>query len=517
MDLPGEIAHGERYRRLGWGVLVAAALLQLALLRLHSLRNNECITLQTISYSWRGVWVERIAHNHMPVYFLAVKALTQLLGQGEFALRLLSAVAMWGALWAIWRLAVRLLGGGWGLVALGWLAAQQIALQLATDTRPYAWLLLAGTGALWCLVAWLEGDEDGAPPRRRWWAGLALFSLLGIMSHMLFLLTAAALAVYLGVWARRTYPRWRGALAALALPLLLWLPVMLWWAGEQDKLEGAPAEVHPELLWVGLKELSALLLGDEIYEPGWFRALNTVAFFGMIALAAVAWRRWRADPAAHLLNLRHAPALWLLVALPVMGIPLAQLHASDNIAQEWRYYLPALAALPLLVAAVLRETAAWLGARRTMWLGAAYLALLVANSVWFLATGDSGLRPAAHYIRARWQPADQIAGTRHKNRTLALAYYGAAPSAPPDRPASVNTPGEIMQWLRETSAGHARIWVVFYDRPQRDAVLKVLRTNQQEFKELLPPHAFGETAVGLYAVRTDASPTQVGEDRRAKK
>ena len=66
---------------------VAILLVHLGLLDHHSLRNKEFITLRVIEQGYTELVSERLSRSHLPGYFAALKAWTQVAGTSDVALR----------------------------------------------------------------------------------------------------------------------------------------------------------------------------------------------------------------------------------------------------------------------------------------------------------------------------------------------------------------------------------------------------------------------------------------------
>jgi len=78
-------------RWLWRGLLVLAAGLRLALIERHGLWNNEFITSGVLRHPLAEIPGERLAVNHLPLYFVLLKLWTGWAGTEEWALRAPSA------------------------------------------------------------------------------------------------------------------------------------------------------------------------------------------------------------------------------------------------------------------------------------------------------------------------------------------------------------------------------------------------------------------------------------------
>lgn len=152
-----------------------------------------------------------------PLYALAARALTPVLGEGALALRLPSLVGFIAMCLAVFVFARRRMPAAWAALAM--LIACDAAYEYATEARPYG-MVLGCAG--WALVCWQAAAEDS---RRRWaLTGLGLSLALGIAFHYYTVAVVAVLATGEAV-------RWRASrrtdvpvLLALGLPALVLIP-----------------------------------------------------------------------------------------------------------------------------------------------------------------------------------------------------------------------------------------------------------------------------------------------------
>jgi hypothetical protein len=115
-----------------------------------------------------------------------------------------------------------------------------------------------------------------------------------------------------------------------------------------------------------------------------------------------------------------------------------------------------------------------------------------------------GLREAARHIAAEWREGDLIVASRRRNRSAAFEYYGGVTREPAEKPAGVDTPGAILPWLIQTTAGARRIWAVYYDDEDSEFA-RVLEEHSERFAPAEPFMRVGETGVRLFEVIDSAS------------
>ena len=163
----------------------------------------------------------------------------------------------------------------------------------------------------------------------------------------------------------------------------------------------------------------------------------------------------------------------------------------------------ALAATPLLL------TAGWmlLKEKGPKWAAPAYAAILIVvvcfNSVAFLAHPGLGLREIIFHIKENRQPGDALAMSRQKARTRAFIYYGATKELPPELGENVALEKDyaaIPPWLEKVTAGHERIWIVFYREPGKDLLYKYLSGSEDRFPPAGPLIEVGETYARVYDI-----------------
>ncbi len=218
--------------RLGllWGSLALAAIA----LVLRAWGLDHSLWLDELHTAWvvRGPWSELINRcqlgNHGPVYFAAVKCLTDAWGLGETSLRAVSVAAGVGVVVGVFVL-LRVWGAGWGVATAAAVACLwDPQLQwFAQEARPYAALQL-GTLIHMALTHWAI--------RRRWswWPGV-LWAIAGatlLATHLVFVQVLVAEVVAALLIAQKLppshtsrFPSW-GLSRAVALLALMSVP---WW------------------------------------------------------------------------------------------------------------------------------------------------------------------------------------------------------------------------------------------------------------------------------------------------
>jgi mannosyltransferase len=204
--------------------------------RLHSASDlwlDEALTVN-IARLPIGDLFEQLRHDgHPPLYYLLLHGWMQVFGEGDDAVRLLSAVFGVASLPLAWLAARRLGGRVAATAALVLLATSPYAVRYSTEARMYAlviFLVLAG----WLVVQ--AALERPTAPRL---AAIAVISGLLLLGHYWSIYLLAAVVGVLGwSWWRRRGPALAVgvAIAAGGLLFLPWLPSFL----EQAAHTGTP-------------------------------------------------------------------------------------------------------------------------------------------------------------------------------------------------------------------------------------------------------------------------------------
>ncbi|MFW5870234.1 MAG: glycosyltransferase family 39 protein [Candidatus Sumerlaeota bacterium] len=479
------------YRMYVGGLLALVLVLHIGFITRHTLFTLEFITIRAINADYLPMIRERIGRNHMPGYFIVLKALTQLFGQGAFVLRLPSALGSIGGVLATWRLGVWMFGRRTGLMVLAMLAIHQIGITIAHDARMYAWLFCASSLVLWATIAWWESG------RKRYLWLLFCGGLFGMFSHMLYLLIPGILLLYALIHHRRLRMRGWSSVAVAFTPALLMLPIIAWWTRVQDKV-GRSQWKAPEFT-EGLRQLKMTFLGDYHYLD--FDPLQGVEILLILICGYVTLRLFFAKASPEKPFWRYVDLLWLWCLLPTLGIILVAVKSHHQMVESFRYYIMTLSATPILL------TGAWVGLKERghpkgakVFVGAV-LAMLALNSASYLAQPGEGLRRVVKEIGRDYRQGDLIVTSRQMSRDIAVPYYLDASIIPHGLPDKHWPMEKIDLWFRETTKGYERVWVIFYDNKFAEDPLAIyLARHEGDFKPLRPVFHYGESHMGLYAL-----------------
>jgi 4-amino-4-deoxy-L-arabinose transferase-like glycosyltransferase len=190
-----------------------------------------------------GEMVEALRHDgHPPMYYFLLHWWMEVFGQGDAAVRSMSAVISVLTLPLIWRIADAIAGRRCALAALVLMATSPQAVRYATETRMYSLVVLLASAG-WLLLR--------AARRRPTWprlAGVALVSGLLLLTHYWSGYLLAATGCLL-LWSAVRGPAdgrgtaWRcvGAVAVGGLIFLPWLPNFITQANTTGTPWAAPA------------------------------------------------------------------------------------------------------------------------------------------------------------------------------------------------------------------------------------------------------------------------------------
>ncbi|MGB8647844.1 MAG: glycosyltransferase family 39 protein [Anaerolineae bacterium] len=280
-----------------WGLLALLALgwlVRLYSLAAQSLWNDEGTSVALARLSLSAI-LSGAAHDiHPPLYYLLLHFWIGLAGDGEFAVRFLSAASGLALIAATAALARTLFGLRVALLAAGLSALSAFQLYYSQETRMYIWVALWGALSLLALARFTGAAEKGKIDRRAL-AAFLLTALAALYTHYFApaLLLAEGLAV--GVWFllawRRGGPmaasrfRYRVAFWLALAGVLIVVAFLPWLVYAGNQLSSWPAISDrfslPELTW---RVLSAFVLG--IDTPLSDQA-GIVALFGLLLLVGL--------------------------------------------------------------------------------------------------------------------------------------------------------------------------------------------------------------------------------------
>ena len=401
-------------------------------LSFHSIWFDESVSLKWATadpaYTWR-VTFALVEEKHPPVYYLTLHLWQSMLGlfglaQNDAALRALGAVL--GALTALGvvLLAGRLSGRATGLLAGALVALAPALVWYSQELRMFQ---PATTAIVWSAVALERAWRVKLPLRRLlWWLAFVLFLELALYAYLFaaFILPAAGLTLAVLAQKRRSTRFFLEGCAALALAVLLFLPLAnnAWGV---NSAESTPGQAFSSLL----PNLRRLIQVFTVWRAPWPPAAVTAVVLGFAALAllglALPWPRKRDHARLAGLDLdQWWLALWLGVPWLVANVLLAR---SSSIFSQDRYLI---FMAPFFLWATARGIATLAErSRPTVWAiaPASLLALALALPIlWSPASARENWRAAARYMLDYQRDSQAIpaAAVAHVDYThLPLEWY----------------------------------------------------------------------------------------------
>jgi mannosyltransferase len=202
-------------------VTAVAASLRFATLDVQSFGFDETVTVVDVLQPSLVATLESLPdqEHNPPLYFILAWLWATLFGEGEEALRSLSALLGTATIPVVYAAAKQLISQRAGLVSAGLCAVHPLLVWYSQEARPYALLILLGSLSL---LAFARALDDPSPPRLAWW-GLASSLALTTHYHAVFLVAAETLWLLVASPRRRHVVAASGAIfivGASLLPLL---------------------------------------------------------------------------------------------------------------------------------------------------------------------------------------------------------------------------------------------------------------------------------------------------------
>jgi mannosyltransferase len=457
------------YLALG-SVLAAGAWLRLDGLPAQSLTNDESFSWKLTRFPWSEVIARTAADVHPPLYYLALKGWTSLVGDSVRAMRGLSVLFDLTALALLYGFAADLArspnGGGRrlppvvpvGLLAAAFMALNPLEVVEARQARMYAQGVMLAVASSWAL--WRGLREPGVRP---WaWAVYAVTAAALVYTHNFGLFTVAAQAVFAaGRTARRGGAvRWAaaGGFLAVALAYAPWAPVLL---RQRDQV----AEVYwtPPLL-------PHYLAGaiEQLFRSDLDVVLPAAGVLAPLAAAAVL---------AALLIRQRPPDVYVVL---LAATPFA-LGVLVSVAQERNIVIGRCLAfsLPFLLIAAAEVVSVLPGRESPPATAAVLLVGLMAiqKDSWARSGLPSrpGIRGAAEVIGNGYRPGDLVVAIRFAGDKNTLEYYAHGRFRPmfliPDQDPplrhynsrAVLDPGEVLRGSQIAAYPATRAWLLVTD------------------------------------------------------
>jgi mannosyltransferase len=507
---------GRGAQALALAILLLSTWLRFYRLDYQSYWHDEGNSLHLAGESVSVILQSAAADIHPPAYYLLLKTWRIGLGETEFALRSLSALAGVVLVALTFRLGRLFFNPTAALVAAALAAINPFLIYYAQEARMYALAATLGAASFGLFAIWLKGafhfrgGGEGHPSGWAIGAAYIAVSAWGLYTHYAFgfiiiAQNAVMAAYFLGaLWAaRRSGLRpalgqtaaWLGLQAFTLLLYLPWLPV----AYHQLTNWPAAREFHP--FFSALADVARYLaLGRTIETGAAGPALIMIGFMLLIGLFVGGLRRslvplfWLLIPVGLTLAfglLSETFSKFLLVAVPPLCLLLGQ--AIGRLGQPKQ---PAEGRSTL----VLRLSAFGILTIGAMALTAPSLENLYFNPIYF----RDDYRGMAQYVESVQRPGDAIILIA-PNQMEAFGYYHRSGAEvfplPHARPLD---PAETTRALEAISADHARLFVLYWADEQADPDHFVEGwLNVHTFKA--GDTWYGQVRLATYAVSTPAT------------
>ena len=258
-------------------LLAGAAALRFVLLDTRELFRDEAASWLLARAPWGDIIARSSSEPFPPFFAFVLKVSIGILGDGQAALRAISALAGVAMIGVTWAWARRAIGMRAAFVAAGLVALSPLAIANAREARMYALESLFVTLAWWLIWQLLTDRPPFA--RRRLLSVILAFAVAGELWTLPTGIAAFALqAAVVGVLALRRRPGARPAGIALVIgfaAFLPWVPRLLSLSGD-----GRP-------FWTPTPDIGSLLTTLAIAFGGWKPSPGWIALFPLAILAAV--------------------------------------------------------------------------------------------------------------------------------------------------------------------------------------------------------------------------------------
>lgn len=383
------------------GLIVAVGVL----LRWHrlgeeSLWLDEGASVRLARSSPAEIVLDGVEHFHPPLYFLLLRGWVSVFGDGEFAVRSLSALFGVLSIAAIYLFGSLLFGRTAGLLAAALLCLSRFNLFYSQEARMYGLLGFLALASMYFFLRLLQN------PRPRDWFGYLAATALGLYTHNfgIFLPAIQNLFVFLIVLLprRRRLPLrplfWIAGQLILIVLYAPWLRVVINQLAAMESSSWSVARPVPLTLFYSLLQFSGGAVLRWIY----------LGLILLVIAAALRIRPGGAQPGGGALPLPDAVSLVLLwAALPL----LAPFFISQFTVSVYVHRATILSSFPLYLLA-----AAGIGALPGRWFRRAAVTALLALAVLSLR----GYYRMTH--RDQWREAVELIATRARSDDLIYCF-----------------------------------------------------------------------------------------------
>jgi hypothetical protein len=311
-----------------WSVLVFAIATPLYLFHIDygDLWNDEAFTKQVITFPLSDMVGLLAGDFHPPLYFIALKAVTALVGSTASTLRLFSVLGVLATLVLVCTMGKRVLGRDGAFLCCLMIMSIPMMATYAHTARMYTWAAFSVTGMF------LTASALSKAPSRRDLLWLGGFTLLGAYVHYYCLLAACCGHGYVLTRLVVTKNRlWRRHLLILAALVVLYLP---WLATLLHQVARVKADFYIPPLTVRWVSLSYLMPFFHNYYPmrtSWPLALAHMTI--LVASVVLIFRRKEStnQPALLLSLVLFHGTILLAIAISLLVRPILLYRYSATI------------------------------------------------------------------------------------------------------------------------------------------------------------------------------------------
>lgn len=209
-------------------ILVGGAVLRLTRLGYQSEWNDEALSVDIAKSTAVQVITNQFHSRHPPGYYLLLHYWQAILGDSDFALRLLSAIAGILGVVVMYWVGKTLFSQKTGLWAAAITAIMPYHLFYSQEIRSYSWLFLL-SAVMMLGQAKIWSGASGRIRPNRWWLIYAVAAVMGLYMHYLFPLAVGAMALHFMIrrWQSVDGPDWKPFMLVHGIIGLLYLPIFL--------------------------------------------------------------------------------------------------------------------------------------------------------------------------------------------------------------------------------------------------------------------------------------------------
>jgi len=508
---------------------------------------DEALAVWGVRKGLLGVTLWTASDVHPPLYFWSLWGWVQLVGESEFAIRMLSVLFGVLTVAVVYSLGTLVAGRVAGSLAALLTGLSRFHVWWSQETRMYVLAALAGALSLYLFLRWLraeihpdlaEGQGEGGQPSRKPWVWLMLYVLASTAAVYTVLLMGAVIMVenvvlLLALWGvaraqRKRSPRvdpfgssngaptggvargqrkglfWRWAVAQLSVLAL----VAVWMAFSWGRMH-TWSVAEPMDLLLYLRLYATLLTTGVSVDIGRYTWALVLPFAVLLAglvlfLRGREQKRWRFDALAGL-------TLALAVVVPAVAIFVATLPRGFFYTPkvEARYFLPFAPAFWVLLGWALV-----LVARRWRMVGSIAGVALVGLWIGFLPGHytdrylDDELQSMVRAILSQAEEGDVVLLDSGSRYPLFLYYYDAfrGVARPPMLqipPGEGNLTADRLSEVMEPIAGqYDRIWLAEVDANLNDPDRLAERWLAEHYARPLQ-RQYGSNSLHLFAAPDD--------------